>query len=477
MLSLLPILLGLSVLGALPRDVTGRCVLKTESPSPMVVTSFGSKHLANGKPSVYEREYGEYIEMYCGGGFNYHRSYGGIISTSNTKIRLQCQSNDQFYSITNDDHIANIHCMTSTNRMFESAIKLPNCDSDMTLVVGHDFGDIGSLKNAAICYDILGAKLKYFSYTTFPSKNRIVEKTQVGQLNSLTLDTNVTNFKNLIRSIDQSEIDNFISTEKQLASLFVSNAFQYASLAPDDQQLDDFEGFLGTVWLRVLRSGNWAHWLWALRAATDAGGHFDVRMGVSGTLQIPANTLGPCNVSRPVIIELRDGTSLPVPAYIWAHVRAVEVTGGAGDEFVLIGHNSPFFRSDNSLCSSMCKQVPWLRSSLFAGLHEFPAYGLVQCCRVKDVAQKLDNFPGHISTRFSRPRPRPLLRFMKTQRKLTIIIFHLNMNIEDNIKPLLLAHFFEINPLFSALVISFLCFDYRRNCHIKIKIIIGSKND
>ncbi|KAH8367019.1 hypothetical protein KR200_006796, partial [Drosophila serrata] len=413
----IPILLGLSVLGALPRDVTGRCVLKTESPSPMVVTSFGSKHLANGKPSVYEREYGEYIEMYCGGGFVYHRSYGGIISTSNTKIRLECRSNDLFYSITNDDHITNIHCMTSTNRMFESAIKLPNCDSDMTLVVGHDFGDIGSLKNAALCFDILGAKLKYFSYTTFPSKNRIVEKvrakeffiyfaqvikfvlffrlqTQVGQLNNLRLDINVTNFKNLIRSINQSEIDNFISTEKQLASLFVSNAFQYASLAPDDQQLDGYEGFLGTVWLRVLRSGNWAHWLWALRAATDAGGHFDVRMGVSGTLQIPANTLGPCNASSSVIIELRDGTSLPVPAHIWAHVRAVEVSGGAGDEFVLIGHNSPFFRSDNSLCSSMCKQVPWLRSSLFAGLHEFPAYGLVQCCRVKDVAQKLDNFPG-----------------------------------------------------------------------------------
>jgi len=42
----------------------------------------------------------------------------------------------------------------------------------------------------------------------------------------------------------------------------------------------------------------------------------------------------------------------------------------------------------------MCNQVSWLRNTLFSRLHEFPAFGMVQCCRVEDVAHKLDNFPG-----------------------------------------------------------------------------------
>ncbi|KAH8289767.1 hypothetical protein KR054_010480, partial [Drosophila jambulina] len=431
------------VLSGQPQDVLGRCVLETESPAPLVVTSFGSKSFVSGKPGFFEREYYENIVLYCGGGFTYKirfvfflylmlftrsliktfeifwyafRDYNGNTrTTSDTKITLNCNSNDEFYF--RDYYVTKISCQKRVNQMFESVTKLPNCENEMSLVLGYDFGyDIGYLKNAALCYDIMGSKLKYFGYTTFPSKNRILEtvrsseirfpnsyqscifclQTQVGQLNQLGLDINVTYNTNLIRHIDQLEIDKFMTMEKQVASLFVKDAFQYASLAEDGQQLDGYEDMLATVWLRVLRSGNWAHWLAAMRVASDAGGHFDVRMGVSGTLQLPAAAVGPCNASRSLVIGLRDGAALPVPAHIWAHVRALEPAGGAHDEFVLIGHNSPFFRSDNSsaMCSSMCDQVPWLRSSLFASLHEFPAYGLVQCCRVEDVAHKLDNFPG-----------------------------------------------------------------------------------
>ncbi|KAH8345005.1 hypothetical protein KR059_000520, partial [Drosophila kikkawai] len=415
MLPLLALLLGLSVLSGLPQDVKGSCSIPTLSPAPLVVTTFGSKSFVNAKASEYEREHGADIELHCGGGFSYkYGRYGDQTrTTSKTKITLRCDSNGWFYSLDEhqDNYLRSIHCLNRVYQMFESRIKLPNCEKDMTLVLGYDFGEIGSLKNAALCYDILEAKQKYFGYTTIP-KNRIMEtvravyiyifslpylifrlQTQVGQLYQLGLDINVTYNKNLIRSISQSDIDTFMSTEKKVASLFVSNAFQYASLAQDEQQLGGYEDMLGTVWLRVLRSGNWAHWLSAMRMATDAGDDFDVRIGVSGTLQLPVAAVSP---SSSMIIELSDGTFLPVPAHIWAHVRALESTGGAGDEFVLIGHNSPFFRSDNSsaLCSSMCDQVPWLKGTLFASLHEFPAYGLVQCCRVEDVAQKLDNFPG-----------------------------------------------------------------------------------
>jgi len=42
----------------------------------------------------------------------------------------------------------------------------------------------------------------------------------------------------------------------------------------------------------------------------------------------------------------------------------------------------------------MCDQVSWLKDTLFASLHRYPINGLMLCCRVKDVAQKLDSFYG-----------------------------------------------------------------------------------
>lgn len=45
------------------------------------------------------------------------------------------------------------------------------------------------------------------------------------------------------------------------------------------------------------------------------------------------------------------------------------------------------------MCKSICDEITWLKSSLFAKLQQYPMYGTVQCCRLSDVAHKLDNFP------------------------------------------------------------------------------------
>ncbi|XP_016984492.1 uncharacterized protein LOC108048399 [Drosophila rhopaloa] len=177
--------------------------------------------------------------------------------------------------------------------------------------------------------------------------------------------------------------------------MFGTGPFDYASLVQDDAlgaHVAGYEVMMSIVWLHSLRTGNWRHWLAALRSASESGDQFDIRLGVSGMVEMPESG-DRCDLA----IDLADGSTLPLPAHIWAHVRALHPTGSPEDEFVLVGHNSPFFRDDPSaeqLCPSMCDQVSWLRNTLFARLHRYPINGLMLCCRVEDVAQKLDSFYG-----------------------------------------------------------------------------------
>ncbi|XP_052850155.1 uncharacterized protein LOC128260885 [Drosophila gunungcola] len=419
-----------SLLCGLSQDVMGSCNLEAIATAPLIVTTFGSKKLLSDSAGIHERDTGETIELFCGSGFSFtycdYKTHNQLFEINDVKHTLRCQSNGYFKSssLVSDLRVLKVKCLKGVSQLFESRTSLPNCEGDMTLVLGHDFDEKGSMKSAALCYDIVASRIKYIGYTTFPTKNRILQKTHLGQLNDIGLDINVTYSKNLIKSVSQAEIDGYMVKEKQLAQLFLGGGFQSASLVQDeavDSQLAGYEDMVTTTWLSALRSGNWKHWVTAMRVATSAGVHFDVRLGVSGVLELPLPVGRSCNASRSLAIELADGSSQPVPAHIWAHVHALEATGGVQDEFVIIGHNSPFYRHGNSsdLCSSMCDQVSWLRSSLFASLHQFPAYGLVQCCRVEDVASKLDNFPGaflnEVASRSTTPAPTSIPAFVMSQ--------------------------------------------------------------
>ncbi|XP_017056248.1 uncharacterized protein LOC108098067 isoform X2 [Drosophila ficusphila] len=349
-------------------------------------------------------------------------SYGRTTKTGKGEmLTLQCGSEGYFHDPVNnydenfrdpDDNYAyleepvnnynlrelSVGCHEGIYQLFESNSSLPNCEGDMTLVLGHDLKELGSKNIAALCYDIVASRLKYIAYTTSSASN-LVLGAEVGQLNDVELDTTVNYRKSTFKPVRQTDIDAYVANVDQLAGLFES-----ASLVQDngmEAMVTGYEDMMTTTWLRSLRSGNWRHWIAAMRLAARRGLHFDVRLGASGELQLPPSIgRGPCNATRPMLIPLAGsvgGDTVRVPAHIWAHVHALEPTGGVQDEFVIVGHNSPFVRSgsQSDLCSSMCDQVSWLQQdSLFASLHEFAIYGLVHCCRVEDVATKLDNFPG-----------------------------------------------------------------------------------
>ncbi|EDX17376.1 uncharacterized protein LOC6725408 [Drosophila simulans] len=384
------VILAIVVISVLTQDASGTCKLNIGVPAPLVITNFGSQRILSDFLTTYEGEKGQTIRLSCASGFSmdYVYNYGGHSSQTvdATELTVTCDSDQRFTFIYNDrkNSIISVRCLEDGPQLFESMTKLPNC-TGMTLVLGKKFDGKGLIKDSALCYDLAASQLKYIGYTTSFHNIRIVSEHQLGQLNHIGLDIPIRYQKYLFETIRKSEL-----------AAYLAKDFQIGSLVQDElvsRHLVGYEDLMSTVWLEVLRSGNWKHWTKAMHDAI--GVHFDIRLGVSGSVKLPTSTGQSCNASRSLNIELLSGKSLPIPAHIWAHVQAVEKTGTGQDEFVIIGHNSPFYRSDlSNLCPSMCNQVSWLRNTLFARLHEFPAFGMVQCCRVEDVAHKLDNFPG-----------------------------------------------------------------------------------
>ncbi|XP_017064393.1 uncharacterized protein LOC108103435 [Drosophila eugracilis] len=390
------VFLGFSVLFLLPHDVVGNCKLETVPNAPVVVTRFGSKQLLSDSPGIYELETGQTIDLYSASGFFIHRDYRNTYLIVRPNVTMRCNEYGAFQNSINNNEAQKVQCLNGVSQLFESKNSLQNCLDDMTLILANNINENNSRKNLAICYDIDSSRVKYIGYTTFPEKNQVLTMTQLGQLNDIGLDIDVKYYKNLIKTISQKDIDDYMAKEK---TLFVPNTFKSDNLVQDEsvvRQLTGFEDLTTTIWLRVLSLGNWKNWITAMRDASGVDNHFDIRLGVSGVIEIPTGFDGSCNASRSLKIKVANGGSFPIPAHIWAHIHALEKTGSVQDEFVIIGHNSPFTTYDNSsdLCLSMCDQISWLRNTLFARLHRHPNFGLVYCCRVEDVANKLDNFPG-----------------------------------------------------------------------------------
>nr|XP_016942047.1 uncharacterized protein LOC108018955 [Drosophila suzukii] len=372
-----------------------KCQINTSPTAPLIVTTNGSQTILSGYSGLIERNKSEEIQFYCGTGFIF-KNDGQYQFVSDHRLEtLICQPDGSFllknHGLNIQGDKRSVQCRNGVAALFESRISLPNCKDQWTLILGYDFQEMGSIKSVAMCYDSTKANLKYLTYTTYPERQRVLEKTHLGELNNLGLDLRVDPSERLFKMASQADVNAFWSKEKALSQMFGTGPFDYASLVQDKAlgaQVAGYEAMMSVVWLHSLRTGNWRHWLAALRSASESGDQFEVRLGVSGSIELLDG--------RELAIDLADGNTLSVPAHIWAHVRALQPTGASEDEFVLVGHNSPFLRIDPSaeLCPSMCDQVSWLKDTLFASLHRYPINGLMLCCRVMDVAQKLDSFYG-----------------------------------------------------------------------------------
>ncbi|EDW05775.1 uncharacterized protein LOC6586162 [Drosophila mojavensis] len=394
------------------------CDLRIGEPKPIVVKKFGSK-TAVVKRSLTDIQLSpnESITFHCPTGISVSQSSGQPVKINAETAELLCM-NDGIYL---DDHqiiqhrsSATVYCSGGfTQTLYESNRRLRGCPAAdaMTLIIGYKLNGLPDVKQLGICYDLGTSRPRFLSYLAYAPRNLLLERQTGQELDRLKLDTYLGSLSKYFRFPTNSEFQQLVSNQKQLGQLYDGKLFEYGSLLQEPQlskELSNYADMLSIVWLRALRTGNWQHWLDALRTANgytegaaaapgvvaSCRGQFDVRLGVSGVATLPIAES--CNASRSLLLLDSAGNGMPVPAHIWAHVRALQPTGTIADEFVVVAHNSPYYTVAElgSFCADICAEIPWLRESLFGQLHLVPQYGVVNCCRMDQLHKLVDfSFP------------------------------------------------------------------------------------
>ncbi|XP_002067534.2 uncharacterized protein LOC6644542 [Drosophila willistoni] len=367
------------------------CQIEMLNPTPYILNEFGSYHFMAESFGVINRGEGQNLKLYCPNGFKAVEDYNRReVVIPDSMLSLRC---DDYFRNKNDEPYRTISCVDGKkSEMFESRKKLANCEQSMTYVMGQNFNNLGSSKSLALCYDIVELRLKYIAYTAYLGNQKIIQNHQIGQLNTLGLDINVAYTNEIFQPVSPIAIDNFNVMYREV---FGYNAYEYANLIQDKpltNQFTEYEDMLSIVWLRNLRTGNWYKWLNALNEATKTGHKFDVRLGVSGELQLP-KFANQC-LNRTLSIVGDNTVKISVPKLIWAHVTEILPTNDTTNDIVIIGHNTPFITDEmTKFCTDKCNKVSWLKDTMFLNLRQYAAFGLVQCCQVDEIVNQLDNFP------------------------------------------------------------------------------------
>ncbi|KAM8720089.1 hypothetical protein ACLKA7_006183 [Drosophila subpalustris] len=388
------------------------CDLSTREPFPIVAKRIGSKTAILKGSSMLRFSLNETVTFYCPQDFKIGRDYYPFIDLNGPTVELTC-AEDGIYSngqqITEWTSDGYIQCSTADSKsLFESSKSLSGCDADaMTLIVGYKLKGLSDVKQLAMCYDLSALRLRFVKFLAYQQKNLLLDMSQTDPvLNELKMDKYIDSLSIYFHYTSDEEFRQLKTNQIQLGELYDSQLFDYSSLLQDQQQLKDFDNYkflLNIVWLRSLRLGNWKHWLEALRVANDDNAEkFELRIGVSGVATLPLAHR--CNVSRPMQLRDENGNALSVPAYIWAHVRSLQPSGNAADEFLLVAHNNPYVNvlELSAFCDDICAEIPWLKNSLFGELHLLPMYGVVHCCRMDQIL-KLPDSP------FGKQQEEPLL--------------------------------------------------------------------
>ncbi|EDV91643.1 GH24487 [Drosophila grimshawi] len=421
-------LIALIFVAGVTAVVAAGCELQVKDPRPIIVKRFGSKtaivRRALDRLNMFPNET---TTFHCPTGINFN----SVNSRDATKLNvataeLLCTEEGLFLGsnqiIQQPRTSGIISCSGGfSKRLYESNSSLIGCSDDqMTLVVGYRLQGLPDVKILGICYDLSAMRFRFVSFLASAATNLLLELNTENELNDVHLDVDIGSLSTYFRFPTQSEFKQIQQQpQHDLGDLFDAKLFEYDSLLQDPEQkrkLSAYGDMLSIVWLRSLRSGNWRHFLSALR---NTHVDFDVRLGVSdiATLPLAYN----CNATRPLqFVGSTEDSSVPVPVpkYIWAHVRSLYPTDNVHDEFVVVAHNSPYANvlELSSFCADICSEITWLSDTLFGQLHLVPNYGVMHCCR-PDQLNKLTDFP-----RIEPPPPPPPPTILKTTTPSTVLL-------------------------------------------------------
>ncbi|XP_067633460.1 uncharacterized protein [Eurosta solidaginis] len=147
------------------------------------------------------------------------------------------------------------------------------------------------------------------------------------------------------------------------------------------------------MWWRQLRQENWHFFLDALSERTQTV-KYVVNVGTFGNVTIPAAQENCTSSKNQVVSIANEDMIIKAPGYIWTYLKSI--TPGVEEEFVIIGHNSPYKENPNhsEFCEvDICDEIEWLKNSMFARLRHLPTLGYTFCCSAEEVAKKIDYIP------------------------------------------------------------------------------------
>ncbi|XP_017476366.1 PREDICTED: uncharacterized protein LOC108366459 [Rhagoletis zephyria] len=370
------------------------CRLNIGGPSPLFTKDFGSKTIVfrtHGSELVFEN--GETIQVYCNNGLRIERNYYADIFPTDRRAEFTCESMSIMYE-GNATPFVKVSCsLEAALSFYESNRKLPKCKSFMSYALGVKLPAIGDFIKAAICYDLERLTLKYVTYIADHKKISIFNKLNANSELIVDLGQKVNNPNNYFNFINQNSLETSQNLEK---FPFNSHEFHFESLLqgqPLNEELKDYADLFNTMWWRQLRQENWRYFLDALRERTLSA-KYQVFMGTYGNITIPSTQPNCSSTKSEVVSVHNEDMVVQAPGYIWAYLKSL--IPGESEEFVVIGHNSPYARnpSHTEFCTvDICDNIAWLRESNFGNLRRLPSLGYTFWCRPGEVAKVIDYFP------------------------------------------------------------------------------------
>ncbi|XP_017476367.1 PREDICTED: uncharacterized protein LOC108366460 [Rhagoletis zephyria] len=370
------------------------CTLNIGGPSPLFTKDFGSKTIvfkAHGNILVFEN--GETIQAYCANGIIVERDYYGNLSPKERTATFLCEGTSIRVSGSVQSNLKVFCSPEPTLSLYESSRELQKCASFMSYALGVKLPAVGDITKAAVCYDLERLTLKFVTYIADHKKVLITNKLKTVSELPVNLAEKVNGLKNYFNFIDQKSLE--ISQELEKFP-FNSNEFHFSSLLqsePLNDELKDYAYLFNTMWWRQLRQENWRYFLDALRERTLSA-KYQVFMGTYGNITIPSTQPNCSSTKSEVVSVHNEDMVVQAPGYIWAYLKSL--IPGESEEFVVIGHNSPYARnpSHTEFCTvDICDNIAWLRESNFGNLRRLPSLGYTFCCRPEDVAKVIDYFP------------------------------------------------------------------------------------
>ncbi|XP_067633458.1 uncharacterized protein [Eurosta solidaginis] len=278
-------------------------------------------------------------------------------------------------------------------RLYESQKKLPKCTNFTSYAFGFKLQETGDIIKSAVCYDLDHLELKFASYVTYEKKVMVYKKVNVGNELSLNLKQELNGFSKYFAFLNERS-GNVVALSTK--SPFSANEFEFDSIIQDESlkiELYDFKYIFNIMWWRQLRQENWHFFLDALTERTQTVKYM-VNVGTFGNVTIPAAQENCTSSKNQVVSIANEDMIIKAPGYIWTYLKSI--TPGVEEEFVIIGHNSPYKENpDHSeFCEvDKCEEIEWLKNSMFARLRHLPSLGYTFCCSAEEVAKKIDYIP------------------------------------------------------------------------------------